>query len=351
MDTQVLELLVGTQSPVDDIRKGAENQLEQLYTNGNEAFPLSLASIAHHVSVPTNLRQSALLVLKTFVLRAWSPSLDEFAGKVLISDANKEELRQTLLSIATTGHEDRKVVAAASYVVSKIASADFPEAWPALLSTLLDLVPRTTDDQLHGVLTVLSDLVEDGFDEDQFSESARDLIKCLYDVAVDGGKKLTLRALSVSIFRACFDTMELVYQNNKASVKQFMQEASDAWSPFFIDVLKTPLPAMPSEDEEAQGGPAVVHWRGLVALKIQVVKVNASVIPEYSNRPLLTLSRLLTKSSPCSPSFWLPTQYICSAQYGKRLKHTLSLTSCYTSMKTDKADSRMQIDCPIPSIS
>lgn len=271
MDPQVVELLAATLEANAQIRMDAELRLEQLYSN--EAFPLSLVSIASHVSLPLEIRQASLLSLRKLVLKTWSPSLEEFQGPVSIGDATKDQLRQALLSLATSGDPERKIVGAASYVISKIASADFPEAWPSLLSTLLQLIPQSDDSQLHGVLVVLGNLVEDGFDEGQFSDSATGLLKCIYDVAIDGTKKLTARALAISIFRACFDTMQLVYQTNKSSMKQFMQEASDVWLPFFIDILKLPLPFMPSEEEEDRGDELASHWRGVIALKTQVVKV------------------------------------------------------------------------------
>ena len=273
MEQQVLDLLAATLQSDAAIRNDAERHLEQLYPN--QAFPISLISIASHNSVSIALRQAALLSLKTLVLKTWSPSLDEFAGAVFIDDATKDQLRQSLLSIATSSEGEKKIVGAASYVVSKIASADFPDAWPTLLPTLLQIVRQTSDTQLHNILVVLGSLVEDGFDEEQFSETAVELVKSLYDVAVDGGKKFTSRSLAVSIFRACFDTMEMVYQTNKVSVKQFMQDASDAWLPFFIEVLKMPLPYVPSEEEEDQMSPAALDWRGIVALKTQVVKVRS----------------------------------------------------------------------------
>ena len=271
MEQQVVELLAATIQPAAAIRTNAEKHLVQLYSN--EAFPLSLISIASHKSVPNDIRQAALLSLKKVVLKNWSPSLEEFEGPIAIGDATKEQLRQAVLSLATSGDPESKVVGAASVVVSKIASADFPEAWPSLLPTLLQLVPQTDEAQLHGALVVLGNLVEDGFNEEQFSESAIALIKCIYDVAINGTKKLATRALAVSIYRACFDTMGLVYQTNKASVKQLMQHCSDAWLPFFIDVLKLPLPYLPSAEEDNLGGPAVSDWRGVIALKTQVVKV------------------------------------------------------------------------------
>ncbi|CAL8578517.1 hypothetical protein XPA_004290 [Xanthoria parietina] len=268
MEQQVLELLAATLEPAADTRTNAERHLELLYTN--DAFPISLISIASHTSVDLPLRQAALLSLKTFVLRIWSSSLDEFQGVITINDATKDQVRHSLLALATSGDQERKIVSASSLVVSKIASVDFPDQWPSLLPTLLQLIPQSHDGQLHGGLVVLGNLVEDGFDEDQFGKSAIDLVRCIYDIATDERKKLNSRALAVSIFRACFDTMELMYQTDKASVKQFMQEASDAWTPFFIDVLKLPLPPIPAEEQE--GDTESGSWRGTVALKTQVVK-------------------------------------------------------------------------------
>ena len=268
MEQQVLDLLVATLDPSDPIRNDAERHLESLYTN--DAFPISLISIASHKSVPLEHRQAALLCLKKLVLKIWSPSLEEYQGPTTLSDPVKEQVRQSVLEIATASGEERKILAASAYVVSKIASADFPEQWPTLLPTLLNLVPQAEPTQLYGVLVVLSNLVEDGFDEEQFSTSAVQLVKCLYDVAVDGQKKLMTRALAVSIFRACFDTMELVYQTNPDAVQQFMQQASDVWTPYFLGVVRMPLPQTPGEQETNE---IRSEWQGAIALKTQVVKV------------------------------------------------------------------------------
>lgn len=268
MEQQVLDLLVATLDPSGPIRNDAERHLESLYAN--DAFPISLISIASHKSVPLQHRQAALLSLKKLVLKTWSPSIDEFEGPTTLDDTVKGQVRQSVLEIATGREEERKIVAAAAYVVSKIASADFPEQWPTLLPTILSLVPRAEPTQLYGVLIVLSNLVEDGFDEEQFSTSAAELVKCLYDVAVDEQKKLMTRALAVSIFRACFDTMELVYQTNPDAVQQFMQQASDVWTVLFLQVVRMPLPPMPSEQETDESR---MQWQGVVALKTQVVKV------------------------------------------------------------------------------
>jgi importin-9 len=273
MEQELLQLLAATQSPAATTRKSAELQL--LHSYSNEAFPLSLVAIASHESVDAGLRQSALSVLRTFVVASWSPILDEFKGQVLVNDSNKATLRSALLSLATANETNRKVKALASYVVSKIAAADFPEEWPELLPSLLHIIsdPACSDGALHGALKVLNDLVDTGFSEEQFFTIARDLVSTLFAVATNESRKTILRALAISVFRSCFDTLEMVLEQHKAAVKQFMDEALAGWSPFFLSVMKLPLSQRPTEEEESKEGGISSQWRGLIALKLQAVKV------------------------------------------------------------------------------
>ncbi len=281
MEEQIVRLLADTQLSDEGPRKQAEAQLQQLYSN--EAFPTALASVASHSSVPLNIRQAALLSLRIFVQSAWSPQFEEFKGQVLINNENKSRLRGLVLELATASEGEKKVKSAASYVVSKIASADFPDEWPDLLPTLLHLIPAGTDGQVHGALKVLNELVDDCFNDKQFFVVARDLVKIIYDVAVNQSRKPVLRALAVSVFRSCFDILEMVLEDHKAAVKAFADETLSAWTPFFIDVLKSKLPLAPSENEERQEADTAELYRGLVALKLQVVKVGSDTTPLISS--------------------------------------------------------------------
>ncbi|KAI9741458.1 MAG: hypothetical protein M1818_004264 [Claussenomyces sp. TS43310] len=270
----LLQLLADTQSSAQGPRRQAEVHLEQLQSN--EAFPTSLAAIASHASVSTSIRQSALSILRRYIERNWS-GLDEEISEgplVVISDTSKEQLRGTLLSLALSDEADRKIKSASSFVVSKIASVDFPEEWPTLLPTILHLIPTATEGQLHGALKVLGDLVDDSLNEDQFFAVARDIVKVVYDVAVNTSKKSTLRALAVSVFRGCFDIMEMVKDEHGPEVKGFADEALHAWSPFFLEVMKLPLPPRQegSDESSRNTGRETQEWRGIIALKLQVVK-------------------------------------------------------------------------------
>lgn len=274
MEQELLTLLADTLSPIADTRKAAELHLLRSYSN--ESFPLSLAAVASHNSVPTPLRQSALSVLRTFIAAAWSPQLEEFKGRILINDANKSQVRRVLLDLATTADvPDHKVKSSASYAVSKIASADFPDQWPELLPSLLQVLndPSSSAGTVHGALKVLLDLVDTGFNEEQFFGVARDLVSTLFAIATSESRKHILRALAVAVFRSCFDTLEMILEQHKVAVKQFMDEVLGGWSPFFIATLQAPLPQAPSEEEEAKDTEIPSQWRGVIGLKLQVVKV------------------------------------------------------------------------------
>lgn len=274
MEQELLPLLADTLSPAADTRKAAE--LNLLHSYPNESFPLSLAAVASHHSVPTPLRQSALSVLRTFIAAAWSPNLDEFKGRILVNDANKAQIRRVLLELATTADvPDRKVKSSASFAVSKVASADFPDQWPELLPSLLHILndPSSTAGTIHGALKVLLDLVDTGFNEEQFFNVARDLVSSLFAIATNESRKPMLRALAVAVFRSCFDTFEMILEQHKAAVKQFMDEVLGGWSPFFITTLQTGLPQPPSEQEESKETEIASEWRGIIGLKLQVVKV------------------------------------------------------------------------------
>jgi hypothetical protein len=271
MEEQLIRLFNETQSNQEQTRQNAEWQLKQLYSNPD--FPQSLIAIGAHVEVPLETRQASLLYLKTFVLACWSTELDDFTGPYFADEERRAQIRQQLLDLALSGNNERKVESAASLVVSKIATADFPNDWPVLLPTLLHVVSTGSDKQVHGALKVLHELVDDCFNSEQFFAVARDLVKVIYDVAANPNRRTMLRALALSVFRSCFDILEMVMDDHKAAVKGFAEETLTGWLPFFIDTLKTSLPPAPPAGAETQNSEQADLYRGSVALKYQAVKV------------------------------------------------------------------------------
>ena len=272
MEEEVARLLASTQESAENPRKQAEVQLERLQEDGN--FPLVLISIASHGSLSENIRQAALLYLKKYIQSSWSSEFDEYRGQASIDEDTKSKIRESSLRLALSSESGRKLRGIASYVVSKIASVDYPEHWSTLLPTLLQIIPNGNDEQLHGALKVLGDLIEDCFNENQFFGISRDLVRIIYNVATDESRKPLLRALAISVFRSSFDIIEMVMENFKNEVKAFANETIKGWIPFFMQVLKTKLPPLPlNAKEEAEITTADLH-RGTVALKLQVVKVS-----------------------------------------------------------------------------
>lgn len=270
MEEELGQLLAGTQSPATTTRTQAEEGLQQLYPN--ESFPLALISIASHHTVQTEIRQSALLNLKNYVLAGWSPSLDEFKGQILLGEEVKSRVRNALLELSTNDSAERKIQNAASFVVSKIANADYPDQWPSLLDTLLHIIPEASDTRLHGALKVLAELVQDGLDEAQFFRAAQNLVNVLYTVAANNSRKAFLRALAVSVFRECFNTLQVIIEDHKQDVKAFAEHSLSNWVPVFLEVLSTPLGAPPEGNQSETDG-TLELFRGTVALKVQVARV------------------------------------------------------------------------------
>lgn len=144
---------------------------------------------------------------------------------------------------------------------------DWPEQWPILLPTLLDTIRTGNDNQLHGALKVLNDLVEDSLSDDQFFSMAQDIVKVVYDTSISEGRKPALKALAVAVFRGCFDLMDTVKDEHPREVSEFANSALSGWFPFCLAILEQPLP---ERDPNSKDQPE--SWNGLISLKYQVVK-------------------------------------------------------------------------------
>ena len=269
MEQQVLRLLQATTKPDTAIIKDAERDLLRLYPQPE--FPFALLTIASHNDVDSSFRKAALTALKNYVSATWSPQFDEtFTGNVYLDDAAKARIRDQVFAICTPdgdqASKDTTIQALAAGVTSKIASVDFPDAWSSLFPSLLHILNTSTNDAaIHGALRVLAELVDEGLTEEQFFLVAQELVGGLQHVAVDNNRGLLVRAMTLNVFRACFEMLEMVMADHGAAVKQFLNESLKAWMPFFLETLKQPLPVAVKPDDAA--------FRGLVALKVQVVKV------------------------------------------------------------------------------
>ncbi|KAK8060284.1 importin-beta domain-containing protein [Apiospora saccharicola] len=275
MEDQLVQVLANTQLAAEGPRKQAELDLKQ--AQANPAYPLSLVNIASHTSIGVEIRQQAISVLRLFIERNWSGESDD--GPVIpIADAAKDQIRPILLELAL--HSERKIKAAASFAVGRIANADFPERWPTLLPTLFSYINSGDESHLHGALKILCDLVDESLSDDQFFSMAQDIVKVVYDVAVsETDRKPILRALAVSVFRGCFDLMDQVKEDHPQEVKAFAEQALAGWFPFFLQTMKLELPPLPETELDSQPE----EWNGIIALKLQVVRCLLKVKNVFPN--------------------------------------------------------------------
>lgn len=161
---------------------------------------------------------------------------------------------------------------------------------------------------------MLADLVEDGFSEAQFFQVAQELVDTVYGVAQNTQVEPILRALAVSVFKGCFDTLEMVLEDHKSAVKRFAEQTVNAWMPLFEDVMSAQLPARDAQED---------LFDGMVALKLQVVKVNFN-----RARPgFLMMLRLILGANESSNNVSFDT---CTTKQGFVLHHlgaTVHLTA------------------------
>ncbi|KAG6188934.1 hypothetical protein E4U27_006853 [Claviceps purpurea] len=277
MEEQLVQILANTQLLEQVPRQQAEIELKRARTS--PAYPVALAKIASHTSVSTNIRQAALSSLRQFIEHNWAVGDQDDEPIIPISDDTRAILKQSLLDLSLSQEQDRKVKIAASYAVGKIAIYDFPEQWPNLLPTILSIVPVGTDAQLHGALRLLGDLVEESLSEDQFFSMARDIAIALAEVALNESRKPVLRALAISVFRGCFDLMNMIKDDHAAEVKVFAEELLAQWNPFFTNVLKARLP----EIDFSNAGQSEDTWCHMIALKVQVVKTLLRIRKVFPN--------------------------------------------------------------------
>ena len=111
MEDQLVQLLRNTQLSEQGPRQHAEIELKRARTN--PAYPVSLANIASHTSIETNIRQAALSQLRLFIQSNWSAEEDDGEQQIPIPDDTRAQLKQILLDLALSPEEDRKVKIAA----------------------------------------------------------------------------------------------------------------------------------------------------------------------------------------------------------------------------------------------
>lgn len=160
-------------------------------------------------------------------------------------------------------------------MVSKIASADFPDQWPDLFPHLVSVLnAHESDAATLGSLRVLYELVDSGLSDEQFFAVAADLVNALRQATIDSQRDAIVQAMALKVLSSCFDNLEQLLETEHApSIKAFLNESMKSWMNYFTTTLRQSLPEV-TQAELSQGTVGVMRsWKGIIALKTQIIKV------------------------------------------------------------------------------
>lgn len=166
--------------------------------------------------------------------------------------------------------------------LSLIANADWPDEYPNLLTSLMDLLSSSSVDSVHGAMQVLNEFIKSDLTEDQILPVLRELLPVLLNIIGSTSVRLSFfnqlhchsthcmlqhtpltRSRAISVFRQCITTLYMVKEQHPQAVK----EATSSILPVWIDAFKILLNASP---EDGIGN--VPTWDAL-AIRIEVFRV------------------------------------------------------------------------------
>ncbi|CAN6674623.1 importin subunit beta-5 [Trichomonascus vanleenenianus] len=232
---EVLVYVRNTHSPEAQIRESSEAELDRYRSADPDSLSQHLLAIGNEPSLEINVRQSALMILKAVVLRSWNIGFTDFQPPAIKGEV-KTSMRETLLQLINS--QESKIRSAASLLVAKIASVDFPEEWPQLLDVVLGYLARGDPGQVQGGLTVLQEILYDALSSEEYVQIHTVLLPAIYEVAVNESHAVEARALAIECFKRCINFYQYVKSESDLDVAR---RALELWVPLFNRIASMPL--------------------------------------------------------------------------------------------------------------
>lgn len=249
-------------SLIERINRGdtqqAEQELESLRANNINELVLALLSIiteqqqqisgGDDIAV-VGIIQSALLILKNIIPKSWSIGFEEFLGPPVSQDV-KANVRSTLLGLL--GFSKSKVRSVAALLVANIASVEYPDEWPDLLTHLLHFIQQGTTFQLYGALSAIKELVSDTLSDVEFVRVGESILSAMLAVAsspqdpcspgatrteAPGKYSPHASAMAIEVFRQCIDFFLIAEDTKSPLVETVATPIIDQWVPLFIQYV------------------------------------------------------------------------------------------------------------------
>ncbi|KAH8119757.1 ARM repeat-containing protein [Phellopilus nigrolimitatus] len=288
MSAVILQCLAASLNTDPNARISAELRINELLPSPETAVALSNIVLAQDVEV--SLRQM-IIILRKYVNERWSPFFPAFKG-----NAPSVEIKFQVRGAIFNGLSDpnRKIRSSCAHTLSLIASSDWPEEYPDLLSSLINLLSSSSLDSVHGAMQVFNEFIKSDLTEDQILPVLRELLPVLLNILGSTRHTPLTRARAVSVFRQCITTLYMVKEQHPQAVK----EATGSILPVWTEAFKVLLNAPPQQDVEN-----VQSWDHL-AIRIEIFKTldtihlgfSKSLAPHYEdllNSSLAHLQALL----------------------------------------------------------
>lgn len=149
-------------------------------------------------------------MLRKYVNERWSPYFNAFKGNAPtpevrspLPDAAKrtDGQSQTKSQVRNNLFEglsdpNSKIRSACAHTLSKIASSDWPDEYPDLLSSLLQLISSSSPNSVHGAMKVFTEFIKSDLSEDQILPILRQLLPVLLSIL--GSKAVCLQMARMS---------------------------------------------------------------------------------------------------------------------------------------------------------
>lgn len=283
MDSATVYSIIQRLSSGDTV--SAEQELESYRKSHIDDLISSIFEVIAKFNSDIPVIQSALLILKIIIPKAWSIGFEEYEGPPISQDL-KSKSRALLIELL--GHEASKVRSVAALLASRIASVEYPDDWPDLIDQISNLVLNGNQSQIFGALATLKELVGETITEAEFRQVGFTLLNTLYAVASSPAESTTAAttsttttnntineqppntqsfspiatAIALQIFCQCADLLAIPTDPNSPEA-QIASQVVNQWAPILVSYIGKP------------SDPTDIGW---TYVKIESLKAFASIL-------------------------------------------------------------------------
>ncbi|KAL3058330.1 importin-9 [Trematomus bernacchii] len=267
----LIETLTAILSPVQEVRAAAEEQIKVLEVT--EEFGVHLAELTVDPQGALAIRQLASVILKQYVETHWCSHSEKFRPPET-SDQAKAAIRVLLPSGLREAIS--KVRSSVAYAVSAIAHWDWPEAWPQLLTLLMEMLVSGNVNAVHGAMRVLTEFTREVTDT-QMPLVAPVILPEMYKIfTMAEVYSIRTRSRAVEIFTTCANLICAIEEHEKGAAKALIFPVVQQFTEAFVHALQ--MPEGPLSDS---------------GLKMEVLKAVTALVNNFPKPMVSSMQQIL----------------------------------------------------------